>query len=99
MESTKIQKIVIAGVMSAIAIFLGATRLGYIPWVTGISLTVMQVPVIIGAVLGGPLVGLVGRRLAGGRPGVGAAAAGPVAGDARGELGGHRIYRILYRRP
>ena len=59
MESTKIRRIVIAGVMSAIAIFLGATRLGFIPWVSGASLTVMHVPVIIGAVLGGPVVGLV----------------------------------------
>ena len=59
MESTKIRKIVIAGVMSAIAIFLGATRLGFIPWVSGASLTIMHVPVIIGTVLAGPVVGLV----------------------------------------
>ena len=59
MVSNRIRKIVIAGAMSAIAIFLGATHLGFIPWFTGIALTIMQVPVIIAAVLEGPLVGLV----------------------------------------
>lgn len=55
--NTKVRKIVIAGVMGAVAIFLGATHLGFIPWFAGVSLTVMHVPVIIGAVLEGPLVG------------------------------------------
>ncbi len=59
MTKLPLRKIVIAGVMSAIAIFLGATHLGFIPWVTGISITIMTVPVIIGAVLEGPVVGLV----------------------------------------
>ena len=59
MEQTALRRIVIGGVMSAIAIFLGATRLGFIPWFSGASLTVMHVPVIIGAVLAGPGVGLV----------------------------------------
>ncbi|HUV07037.1 MAG TPA: ECF transporter S component [Spirochaetia bacterium] len=53
------RKIVIAGVMSAIAIFLGATHLGFIPWIAGASLTIMAVPVIIGAILEGPIVGSV----------------------------------------
>jgi uncharacterized membrane protein len=53
----KIRKIVVAGVMGGISIFLGATRLGFIPWFAGASLTVMHVPVIIGAVLEGPIVG------------------------------------------
>ncbi len=52
------RKIVITGVLSAISIFLGVTRLGFIPWISGASLTIMQVPVIIGAVLEGPVVGL-----------------------------------------
>ncbi len=43
--------------MSGIAIFLGATRLGFIPFVLGVAITIMHVPVIIGAVLEGPLVG------------------------------------------
>jgi uncharacterized membrane protein len=56
--NSKVRKIVIAGVMGAISIFLGATRLGFIPYFSGASLTIMHVPVIIGAVLEGPVVGL-----------------------------------------
>ncbi|MGB9593745.1 MAG: ECF transporter S component, partial [Anaerolineae bacterium] len=56
-QSTPARKIVIAGVMGALAVFLGWTHLGFIPWVTGTALTIMHVPVIIGAVLEGPLVG------------------------------------------
>jgi uncharacterized membrane protein len=52
------RKIVIAGVMGAISIFLGATHLGFIPWLAGAALTIMHVPVIVGAVLEGPGVGL-----------------------------------------
>ena len=43
--------------MGAIAVFLGLTRWGFIPWFGGVSLTIMHVPVIIGAVLEGPIVG------------------------------------------
>ncbi len=53
------RKIVISGVMASISIFLGLTHLGFIPWFAGAALTIMHVPVIIGAVLEGPLVGLV----------------------------------------
>jgi len=56
-KSTPARKIVIAGVMGALAIFLGWTHLGFIPWVAGAALTIMHVPVIIGAVLEGPVVG------------------------------------------
>ncbi|MBC7233814.1 MAG: ECF transporter S component [Chloroflexi bacterium] len=56
--STTTRKIVIAGVMGAISIFLGASHLGFIPWLAGAALTIMHVPVIIGAVLEGPVVGL-----------------------------------------
>jgi uncharacterized membrane protein len=52
------RKIVIAGVMGAISVFLGATHLGFIPWLAGAALTIMHVPVIVGAVLEGPFVGL-----------------------------------------
>jgi uncharacterized membrane protein len=58
MVQERTRKIVITGVLSAISIFLGITRLGFIPWFSGASLTIMQVPVIIGAVLEGPVVGL-----------------------------------------
>lgn len=53
------RRIVIAGVMSAISIFLGITHLGFLPWFGGAALTIMHVPVIIGAILEGPGVGVV----------------------------------------
>lgn len=54
-----VRKIVVAGVLSAIAIILGITRIGYIP-VPNISgnATIMHVAAIIGGVLEGPIVGL-----------------------------------------
>ena len=53
-----VRKIVVAGVLAAIAILLGYTRLGFIP-VPNLSgnATIMHVPAIIGAVLEGPAVG------------------------------------------
>ncbi len=54
-----VRRIVITGVLAAIAILLGVTRLGFIPVpnTTG-SATIMHVPAIIGGVLEGPVVGL-----------------------------------------
>ncbi|MBN1484838.1 MAG: ECF transporter S component [Chloroflexia bacterium] len=57
------RQIVVAGVMSAIAILLaiipvGPNSLGFIPFFLGTSITIMHIPVIIGAVLQGPWVGL-----------------------------------------
>jgi uncharacterized membrane protein len=49
--------IVMSAVLAAIAIFLGATRLGFIPMPTGIAATIMHVPAIIGGILEGPIVG------------------------------------------
>lgn len=57
MASTRIRKIVITGALGAISVILGVTRWGFIPWISGASLTVMHIPVIIGAVLEGPVVG------------------------------------------
>ncbi len=54
-----VRKIAIAGALSAVAVVLGVTRLGMIPWFAGASLTIAHVPVIIGAILEGPVVGLV----------------------------------------
>lgn len=59
MRNRNVTRIVTAGVLSAIAILLGATHWGFIPWFAGASLTIMHVPAIIGAVLEGPIVGLV----------------------------------------
>jgi len=59
MDKSLTRKIVVAGVLGAISVLLGATHWGFIPWLAGAALTIMHVPVIIGAVLEGPIVGLV----------------------------------------
>jgi uncharacterized membrane protein len=53
------RRIVVAGVLGAIAIVLGVTQWGFIP-VPNVSgrATIMHVPAIIGAVLEGPVVGV-----------------------------------------
>lgn len=53
------RQIVITAALSAVAILLGATRLGFIPFVLGIAITIMHIPAIIGAVLEGPVVGTI----------------------------------------
>ena len=57
--SLNTRKIVIAGILGAIAILLAVTRLGFIP-VPNLSgnATILHVPAIIGGVLEGPVVGL-----------------------------------------
>lgn len=52
-----VRKIATAGVLSAVAVALSVTRLGMLPWFAGASLTIMHVPVVVAAVLEGPLVG------------------------------------------
>lgn len=58
MPQDRTRKIVVAGILGAIAIFLGITRWGFLPWFAGASITILTVPVVIGAVLEGPLVGV-----------------------------------------
>jgi len=58
MPQDRTRKLVVTGVLGAIAILLGVTRWGFIPWFGGVSLTIMHVPVIIAAVLEGPIVGI-----------------------------------------
>jgi uncharacterized membrane protein len=58
MEENRTRKIVVTGVLGAIAVLLGWTRWGFIPWFGGVSLTILHVPVIIGAILEGPVVGV-----------------------------------------
>lgn len=53
-----VRKIVVAGALGAVAVALSLTGLGYIPWFSGASLSVLQVPAIVGAVLEGPVVGI-----------------------------------------
>ncbi len=57
------RQIVVAGVLGAIAILLaiipvGPNPLGYIPFFLGTAITIMHIPVILGAVLEGPWTGL-----------------------------------------
>ena len=58
--SLNVRQIVIAGILGGIAIFLGATRLGFIP-VPNLAgnATIMHVPAILGSALEGPVVGVI----------------------------------------
>jgi uncharacterized membrane protein len=58
MASNRIKKMATAGVLSSVVIVLGVTGLGFIILPFGASITILQVPAIIGAILEGPLVGL-----------------------------------------
>jgi uncharacterized membrane protein len=58
MAQERTRKIAIAGALSAVTILLGITHWGYITWFSAFSFTIMAVPVIIGAVLEGPWVGM-----------------------------------------
>lgn len=51
-----IRQMTMIGMLSAISIFLGITGLGFIPLPT-MRATIMHVPVIIGAIIEGPVVG------------------------------------------
>lgn len=55
-----VRKIVIAGVLGAIAILLGVTRLGYIPVPTAAgNATIMHIPAVIGGIMEGWGVGMI----------------------------------------
>lgn len=55
-----VRRIVIAGILGAIAVFLGFTRLGYIPVPTAAgNATIMHLPIIIGSILEGWGVGVI----------------------------------------
>jgi uncharacterized membrane protein len=51
------RQIAVIGMLSAISILLGSTGYGFIPLPTA-KATIMQIPVIIGAILEGPVVGI-----------------------------------------
>jgi uncharacterized membrane protein len=60
------RQIVVAGILGGIAVFLGATRLGFIPVPTiASSATIMHVPAILGGALEGPVVGLLAGAIFG----------------------------------
>jgi uncharacterized membrane protein len=52
------RQITVIGMLSAISIFLGLTGLGFIP-LPFVKATILHVPVIIGAIIEGPLVGAI----------------------------------------
>lgn len=52
-----IRKISVAGALSALVLLLGFSKLGIIPWFSGASITILHLPVIIGALVEGPVVG------------------------------------------
>lgn len=52
----KTRKLVVIGMLSGISIFLGLTGLGFIN-IPPVKATIMHIPVIIGAIIEGPIVG------------------------------------------
>lgn len=56
MNKTKIRKLVVSAMLGAITVVLGLTPLGFIP-LGVINATTMHIPVIVGAILEGPIVG------------------------------------------
>jgi len=56
-RKTNVRKMTIIGVLSAISIMLSMTPLGFIP-IGPINATIMHIPVIIGAIIEGPIVGM-----------------------------------------
>ena len=51
-----VRQLTTIGLLSAICVFMGLTGLGFIP-LPFMKATIMQIPVIIGAILEGPIVG------------------------------------------
>lgn len=54
------RRIVVAGILGGIAVFLGATGIGFIPVPVPLigNATIMHIPAILGGALEGPVVGL-----------------------------------------
>jgi len=55
--SSKTGQIVRIGVLTAVLILLEITNLGFIKTPTGLELTIMQIPVLVGAIVMGPVPG------------------------------------------
>ncbi|MDR0707409.1 MAG: ECF transporter S component [Treponema sp.] len=55
--SITVKNIAVTGVLSALVIALGTTGLGFIVFPFGAAITILQTPVIIGAILEGPFAG------------------------------------------
>jgi uncharacterized membrane protein len=61
------RQIVVAGIIGGIALFLGFTRLGFIPVPIPLigNATIMHIPAIVGGVLEGPIVGMLAGAIFG----------------------------------
>ncbi len=61
------RQIVVAGIIGGIALFLGATRLGFIPVPMPLigNATIMHIPAVVGGALEGPVVGLLAGAIFG----------------------------------
>lgn len=55
-RNLSVRKMAVVGMLSGISIFMGLTGLGFIP-IPPVKLTIMHLPVIIGAIIEGPVVG------------------------------------------
>ena len=53
------RNLVVTALMAAIAVVLGWTHWGFIPWFGGVSLTIIHVPVVIAAIIVGPFSGII----------------------------------------
>jgi len=56
--SSKTYKMTLTAILSAIIVVLGVTQIGFIP-IGPIRATILHIPVIIGAIFGGPYVGII----------------------------------------
>ena len=56
-KKLEVRKMAIVGVLASISIMLSMTPLGFIP-IGPTNATIMHIPVIIGAILEGPMVGI-----------------------------------------
>ncbi|MDR0556960.1 MAG: ECF transporter S component [Treponema sp.] len=52
-----VKSMAVTGVLSAVVIVLGVTGLGFIVFPFGVAITILQTPVIIGAIMEGPVCG------------------------------------------
>ena len=57
-EHKTIKAITITASMGALIIVMGLTHIGFIPWFSGASITIMQIPVILAALIAGKYSGL-----------------------------------------
>lgn len=52
-QNNIVKKLAVTGALGALTIVLGLTHLGFIPWISGASITILHVPAIIASLVGG----------------------------------------------